>query len=503
MGTGIATKAKSTGGVAAYLAGAFQVFTAPPGASVQSVSFDVGAIRLDDHWSVGIVAFDSNTDPGVLPYGCYAFRAGCGIGTPTFNHRTTVPLYHRSRFRFETRCGAPAGCPTTASGFSPGNRALFSAANVSVRVDDWTEPAVAPHSGALWRTGWHRGHEEAWTSYTDNVGIMVTRMTVDGEQRDVQDYRDGRWPAWVQCDFTRPRPCVDVVPGRLDLNTAALSDGTHRMRVEGVDAAGNVGGVTHDIHVDNHAPAKPNAMALEGGEGWRAVNDFTVRWSNPAGQVSPIARARYRLCEGSSCTEGSREGPDLESLPVKVSSPGAYTLRVWLEDAAGNHDAERASDGVNLRFDDAAPTAVFEASDPRDPLSVVASVADRGAGVVAGSIEARRVGEPVWRDLGARLGEGRLVGRLDDAALPDGTYEVRAHLRDGAGNERTADRRRDGSPDAGIPACPSGDADRARGAAALQAPARRPRALHAGPRAGARQRGHAPRRAARRRTARS
>ena len=38
------------------------------------------------------------------------------------------------------------------------------------------------------------------------------------------------------------------------------------------------------------------------------------------------------------------------------------------------------------------------------------------------------------------------MGRLDDAALPDGTYEVRAHLRDGAGNERTADRRRDGSP---------------------------------------------------------
>ena len=181
-----------------------------------------------------------------------------------------MPLYHRAKFRFETRCGAPGGCPTTASGFTPGNRALFSAANVSVRVDDWTEPAVTPHSGALWRTGWHRGHEEAWTSYTDNVGIMVTRMTVDGEQRDVQDYRDGRWPAWVRCDFTRPRPCVDVVPGRLDLNTAALSDGTHRMRVEGVDAAGNVGGVTHDIHVDNHAPAKPNAMALEGGEGWRA-----------------------------------------------------------------------------------------------------------------------------------------------------------------------------------------------------------------------------------------
>ena len=221
VGTGIVTKATSSGGVAAYFAGAYQVFTAPPGASLQSVTFTVGAIRLDDHWTVGIVAFNSDSDL-VTPYGCYSFRAGCGIGTPTFNHRTTVPLYNRAKFRFETRCGAPGGCPTTASGFTPGNRALFSAANVSVRVDDWTTPALTPHSGALWRTGWHRGHEEAATVYTDNVGIMVTRMIVDGEQRDVQDYRDVRWPDWVRCDFTRPRPCVDVAPGGLGLNTRRL-----------------------------------------------------------------------------------------------------------------------------------------------------------------------------------------------------------------------------------------------------------------------------------------
>ncbi len=136
----------------------------------------VGAIRLHDYWTVGIVAFNSDSDL-VTPYGCYAFRAGCGIGTPTFNHRTTVPLYNRARFRFETRCGAPGGCPTTASGFTPGNRALFSAANVSVRVDDWTTPALTPHSGALWRTGWHRGHEEAATS-------------LHGQRRDHGDAHD-------------------------------------------------------------------------------------------------------------------------------------------------------------------------------------------------------------------------------------------------------------------------------------------------------------------------
>ena len=446
VGTGVVTKASSNGGMASYLAGAYQVFTAPPGATLQSVTFNVGAIRLHDYWSTGIVAFDGDFNAGDLPYGCYPFLPGCGVGTPTFALRQTVFLHNRARFRFETRCGSRSGCPTTASGFTPGNRALFSAADVAVRVEDWTQPSLSPHSGALWQTGWHRGHEEAWTAYTDNVGVMVTRLTVDGVEREVQDYRDGRWPDWVRCDFTRPRPCVDVVPGRLALDTTALADGTHQMRVEAVDAAGNAGSLRHDIRVDNHPPGKPQAVALEGGGGWRHTNDFVVHWSNPPGQVAPIARARYRLCNSGACTDGSREGTDVDSLRLQVPAAGEYALRVWLEDAAGNHDPDRSGDPIPLRLDDEAPVATFEPSDPENPLTVVATVVDRGAGVVAGSIEAHRIGDPAWRDLGASLGGGALVGVLDDSALPDGVYELRAHVRDGAGNERTGDRRRDGTP---------------------------------------------------------
>jgi hypothetical protein len=446
VGTGIVTKATSNGGVAPYFAGAFQVFSAPPAATLQSVSFRVGAIRLHDYWSAGIVAFDGDFNAGDLPYGCYPFRPGCGVGTPTFSIRETVPLYNRSRFRFETRCFNLAGCPTTASGFSPGNRALFSAADVSVRVEDWSQPSVTPHSGPLWRAGWHRGYEEAWSSYTDNVGVMITRMTLNGEPREVQDYRDARWPDWVRCDFTRPRPCVDVAPGGLGLNTTTLPDGAHQMRVEAVDAAGNVGSLHHEIHVDNHAPAKPAGLTLEGGEAWRAVNDFTLRWDNPPGQTAPILRARYRLCQDATCVDGSREQEGISALRLQVPAPGEYRLRLWLEDVAQNHDTERASDPVELRFDDEAPVAVFETPRGDDPLAVTAAVADRGAGLAAGSIEARRVGETLWRDLGAVLRGGRLTAVLDDAALPAGVYELRAHVRDAAGNERTADKRRDGAP---------------------------------------------------------
>ncbi len=170
VGTGIVTKASSNGGRAPYGAGAYQVFTAPAGTELAEVTFNVGAIRLSSEWSAGIVAFDGDWDAGDYPYGCYQWTSYCGIGTPVFSLSASVNLFSHGRFRFQTRCVNPAGCDTSASAFSPANRALFSAANVTVRVRDVVAPAVTPHHGALWGSGWHRGREEAWTALTDGVG---------------------------------------------------------------------------------------------------------------------------------------------------------------------------------------------------------------------------------------------------------------------------------------------------------------------------------------------
>ena len=115
-----------------------------------------------------------------------------------------------------------------------------------------------------------------------------------------------------------------------------------------------------------------------------------------------------------------------------------------LEDAAGNHDSQRASDPVRLRFDGEAPTAVFELPDPAHPTRMVATVADRGSGVAAAALELRAQGGRHWQELDASLEGGIAAAEIDDVALPDGVYEVRARVRDVAGNERTSDRRRDG-----------------------------------------------------------
>ena len=365
-----------------------------------------------------------------------------------FSIQAAVNLYSHANFRFQTRCVTPSGCDLSASPFNPANRGLFSAANVKVRVRDVVPPALSPARGALWSEGWHRGREEAWTSYTDGSGIMASRMYVDGVVHQVQDYRDGSMPDWVRCNFTRPRPCVDVVPGGFDLNTATLPDGTHRIDVEAVDAGGNPAQVGRSIQVDNSIPAKPEGMAVGGGEGWRGTNRFDLAWTNPPGQVAPIVRARYRLCpvRGANCVEGAGEGQDISTLAVHVPEPGEWIARVWLEDAAGNHDPARAGDAVRLRFDDEAPTAVFEDQDAGDPRAVRVQVADAGSGPADGSIELRRLGTGSWIDAGGRLSGSRLETRVDDLGLPDGTYELRVRVRDVAGNERTGTRRADGSP---------------------------------------------------------
>jgi hypothetical protein len=449
VGTGIVTKASSNGGIAPNGAGAYQVFTAPPGAWLGNVTFTVGAIRLSSQWTVGIVAYDGDFFAGDYPYGCYPWNGYCGIGTPVYSIAATVNLYSHSRFRFETRCVSPSGCDVSASGFSPANRALFSAANVTVRVLDSSVPVIAPHHGALWSSGWHRGYEEAWSSYMDNVGIMITRLFVDGAPGQVQDYRDQSWPEWVRCNFTRPRPCVDVQPGGLAIDTTKLADGHHTVRVEAVDSAGNVAALEHPIDVDNAPPGKASGFAVEGGEQWRSANDFTVRWTNPGGQVAPIARAHYELCRlggDGACSRGAAAAGGITGLAgLSVPSPGDYAVRVWLEDAAGNQDPDRASDPVRLRFDDEPPVALFEQTDPANPTRIAAAVDDRGSGVASGGIELRRAGQRSWQAVDVALDHGRLAGEIDDLSLPDGTYEVRAHVRDGAGNERTSDRRRDGS----------------------------------------------------------
>jgi hypothetical protein len=458
--SGIVTRASAgpPGSSVPYFAGAYQIFEAPAGAALESVTFDVAAIRLASYWTTGIVAYDRDFNTGELPYGCYAGRPGCGIGTSSFFGPVTVPLNGHARFRFETRCVNPGRCDISGSGFQPATRALFSAANVRVRVRDSTRPSIVPAWGSLWRNGWHRGIEDSWQMVTDNVGVMGLRLYVDGAVQVSQDDRAPEWPANFRCDFTRPRPCSDITPGGVSLDTRTLADGPHRIRIEAVDAAGDVGAIERTIMVDNTAPPHVSA-SVEGGEQWRTSNQFTVRLTPPGAQLSPVAKVHYLICSsnGASCARGTRSGASIDRVPaLGVPAPGAYTVRAWLEDEAGNTDASTATDPIWLRFDDRAPEATFELLDENDPRHIAVRLTDTESGVAGGSVEIRRIGHRHWHELPSQPSASGLSAFVDDLALPDGAYELRSIVRDHAGNERVGDRREDGAPmQIGLPLRPS------------------------------------------------
>ena len=130
---------------------------------------------------------------------------------------------------------------------------------------------------------------------------------------------------------------------------------------------------------------------------------------------------------------------------LHVPSPGAWRLTVVLEDAAGNLDQSAAGTLDSLRLDTDQPTASFRPFDPADPTRVRIDAQDDLSGVAAVEVEAEREGSGVWSVLSGSHDDNGFSAVVDDALLPAGKYLLRAHVTDGAGNERTITSRPDGS----------------------------------------------------------
>jgi hypothetical protein len=108
------------------------------------------------------------------------------------------------------------------------------------------------------------------------------------------------------------------------------------------------------------APPPPADLQVEGGEEtWRPRRSFRVVWKNPADTGgAPLAAVRYRILDPAGAVAvgaGRIDWPatSLEGLEVP-GPPGAYTVEIRLEDAAGEVGAPAAA---KLRFDDQRPGA--------------------------------------------------------------------------------------------------------------------------------------------------
>lgn len=334
--------ASSTNGASVVPGGSYAEFrfTAPEGTSIVGANFGARLTRSAGGWWVGLdsnrgAVFDCGSVPGRCPRLRPVPATKRGIGNARW-------------IRLLALCTRVRGCRSQGPGRVPAVEANLYDAQVT--VEDRAGPRFNGFYAGQAFT-WYRGVGAAFYAVSDASGITSTRVEANGHVIAVTPTKG--------CDPTRPRPCPDVPFGAVPLHTAdaPFHDGANRVRAISTDAAGNESAVERAVLVDNHAPAPVSDMHVEGGEGWRAQNGFSVAWRNPQGQVAPIVAAQVEVCRatGGGCFSGRFTGYDISRVDGLRPPVGDWTVRVYLEDAAGNGSRDALSVPVHLRFDDTAP----------------------------------------------------------------------------------------------------------------------------------------------------
>jgi hypothetical protein len=257
-------------------------------------------------------------------------------------------------------------------------------------------------------------------------------------------------------------PCVDrelcteseTVPdldGAFSLPTAP--EGAVLLRVVAVSGVGLSSAVAGEatLHVDltdpttrltglpagwTRGPVRLSATAADSGAGMGGERAFTaIRVDGGVPRAAPGA-----------------------SVEAAVIEEGVHRVAYYAGDSAGNADDGAWVNGHHnpppgtrtVRIDRTPPRAAFLPQSPLDPELIRVRVRDAlsGPDTSRGWIGVRPAGsaERLRRLPAAPTGGDELGARWDSAAYPPGLYELRAEVRDAAGNAARTDRREGGAP---------------------------------------------------------
>ncbi|MCB0829006.1 MAG: hypothetical protein KDB62_09385 [Solirubrobacterales bacterium] len=411
---------------------------APPGTGIVTVHGHRWQVVRDNfQHRIGSVAFSGGFTP-------FAEFKTTDTTRRDFN-RAFSP--HVAALESRLLCARPADRACDAS-----SRSLAGVRALTITLDDSLRPTAAV-SGALTGSGWQRGNRSlAFSDRDQGSGLRYAQTLIDGAIRGHTELNCTKALIAGQWRAVRMRPCATAGAGVHTIATAALSDGTHRLRHCATDFAGNQG-CTSDrvIRVDNTAPSAPRDLEVVGGDGWRRDNDFALSWTDP-GQApgAPVVGHQYRVTGPGGYDSGpvSRYGSG-RSERITVPRAGEYRVAVWLIDGAGNLN-RAATATATLRLDDRPPTGYFVEPDPERPEVLRVPVADAHSGVAGGAIAYRLQGSLPWSNLPTSVNDRasvrELVARFPGDDVEPGEYEFRATVADRAGNHTLVTKRANGSP---------------------------------------------------------
>lgn len=268
-------------------------------------------------------------------------------GPISLNWQANDVGFSAKRIGYGLACHDAADCPQSATG-----ELRVRGRSFEFGLNDLSAPKIGNPAGDLSQDEWLRGIRDLEIS-ADDQGGGITELSASLDDGTLLSSPSGC--AKTAGYYTELQPCPLERTTGWEIDTRNLADGPHTGEVVVTDVGSTRVETALSFKVDNSAPAIPSTTWVEDGEVWRSINDFVVRWSE-TGEFAPITRVHYELCSAQEeCIVASRIADDGTSLHLDVPEPGAYKVRFWREDGAGNVDSDAKSPAVMLKFDDEAP----------------------------------------------------------------------------------------------------------------------------------------------------
>jgi len=306
----------------------------------------------------------------------------CNVGGPNSDWIRFADLSTES-LAYGFRC-ARSGC-IDGSTIHAARAAIYAA---RVTISDPTSPTVDAPTGSLFDTDDRSGTATIIAKGRDQQGgLRELRAYVD-------DHDTPHATHAFTCDPTLTQPCPTAsISGTLQIDTARLADGPHRVVVAGVDAGGNEGRANpRTFRTENHAPAAPRGLVVSG-----AAPEVALQWEDPVDAGAPIVAAHYELCptRGGDCLRGRQAHGGSGRIVLRVHGHERWDVRLWLEDAAGHMDRassarafidQRLPEPVAPALPESLPAVTAVAAPTTTPPVVPPAPAGRSAAPPAGRI---------------------------------------------------------------------------------------------------------------------
>jgi hypothetical protein len=319
---------------------------------------------------------------------------------------------------------APYDCDWNTAGVADGSRDVRAlavdqagyqrASTVTARLIDNTQPAAAlDDPGVLQGT-------ETLTATASDTGSGFASLAIAHRPAG------GSWTTLCS-GATSPRSCA--------LDTTTLPDGSYELRAGATDVAGNQSDTTLTRTVDN---TSPTTSVVVPPAPLRGVATVAMNAADGAGAGVTGVTLEFRAMGGGTwttvCTDTAAPyecaGLDTTQVP-----DGLYEARAIATDGASFSTTSAAVS--NIRIDNTAPTTAT-LNDPANTLTgnvPLSGTAADAVGVAAWIAQYSPAGANSWTDACSDTVTPFTACTWATAGVMDGRYDLRALVRDTAGNE--------------------------------------------------------------------